>query len=69
MNPADLETALHNRLAVLLMNKLDDPECTAGWAQVARGFLNDNKVSGLDVETDQVAELAAKYSELRLNHG
>lgn len=69
MTPADLEAALHNRLAVLLLEKLQDPEVTPGWATVARGFLNDNKVSGLDIETDKVAELAAKYSQLRLNHG
>jgi len=42
---------------------------TPGWATVARGFLNDNKVSGLDVETDQVSELAAKYGSLKLKHG
>lgn len=69
MTPADLEAALHNRLAILLLEKLQDPEVTPGWATVARGFLNDNKVSGLDIETDKVAELAAKYSQLRLNHG
>lgn len=69
MSPADYEAELHNKLAMLLLVKMDDPEVTPGWATVARGFLNDNKVSGLDIESDKVAELAAKYSQLRLNHG
>jgi len=65
----DLEAQLHNKLANVLLAKLDDPEVTPGWATVARGFLNDNKVSGLDVETDTVSELAAKYGSLQLKHG
>jgi hypothetical protein len=70
MTPADYEAELHNKLAMLLLVKLDDPDVTPGWATVARGFLNDNKVTGLDIETDKVSELAAKYGQLRLrNHG
>ena len=56
-------------LANVLLDKLGDPEVTPGWATVARGFLNDNKVSGLEVETDAVSELAAKYGSLKLKHG
>ena len=69
LSPADLEAALHNKMANLLLEKLDDPDVTPGWATVARGFLNDNKVSGLDVETDKVSELSAKYGTLKLKHG
>ena len=69
LTPADLESQLHNMLANVLLAKLGDEEVTPGWAQVARGFLNDNKVSGLDVETDAVSELAAKYGSLKLKHG
>lgn len=69
LTPADLEGQLHNMLANVLLEQLSNPEVTPGWATVARGFLNDNKVSGLDVETDQVSELAAKYGSLKLKHG
>jgi hypothetical protein len=69
LTPADLESQLHNLLANVLLEKLSDPDVTPGWATVARGFLNDNRVSGLDVETDKVSELAAKYGSLKLRHG
>ena len=49
---------LHAVLAEKLLEKVQDPDCTAGFLNVARQFLRDNGIDAVPVEGSPLDKLA-----------
>ena len=48
---------LHAVLAEKLLEKVQDPDCTAGFLNVARQFLKDNGIDSLPVDNSPLHKL------------
>ena len=51
---------LHAVLAEKLLEKVQDPDCTAGFLNVARQFLRDNGIDAVPTEGSPLQRLADK---------